>query len=193
MIIKLATLTSPATITTTTPLLHSSKNGVHSSPKTALPRVPAPNLGPARRHHSGPRDRRRHLRLGSADPRPRGHTLRRRCFPGRVAVPEGLPAESAGDAVFGRGLASERYLPHLSPPPAFPCRWHGTMNETLIDTRGILGGRNSLPNRPRLHLDPAPTGRRSEPLRARVRALESDTERGEDPDQRDEYVGGAER
>jgi len=52
---------------------------------------------------------------------------------------------------------------------------------------------DSLPHRPSLHLDPARAGRRPEPLRAGERAVEPDPERGEDPDQRDEHAGGAER
>ena len=53
--------------------------------------------------------------------------------------------------------------------------------------------KKSLPHRPRLHLHPAPPGGRPEPLRASVGAVVADPERGEDPHQRDEHAGGAER
>jgi hypothetical protein len=51
----------------------------------------------------------------------------------------------------------------------------------------------SLRQRQRMHINPTPTGRRPEPVRASVRALESDTERREDIDQRHEHAGRAER
>lgn len=51
----------------------------------------------------------------------------------------------------------------------------------------------SLPNRPRLHLHPARPRRRPQPLRDRLGALVAHPVRREDPDQRDEHAGGAER
>ena len=62
-----------------------------------------------------------------------------------------------------------------------------------IDSPALTCGvRSSLPQWRSLHLHPPPARRRSEPLRERVRAVESDTERGEDPDIGDEHAGGAE-
>ena len=51
----------------------------------------------------------------------------------------------------------------------------------------------SVSQRRSMHINTTSTRRRSEPLRDGVRAVESDPERGEDPDQRDVDVGGAER
>jgi hypothetical protein len=43
-----------------------------------------------------------------------------------------------------------------------------------------------------MHLDPAPIGRRSAPVRERVGAMESHTEREDDSTFGDEYAGVAE-
>ncbi len=51
--------------------------------------------------------------MGSPDPRPRRHALRRGDLPGRVKVPEGLSVEPADDEVFGGGVASEWYVDSL--------------------------------------------------------------------------------
>ena len=51
----------------------------------------------------------------------------------------------------------------------------------------------SISQRRSMHIDITSTRRRSKPLRDGVGAVESDSERGEDPDQRDVDVGGAER
>ena len=64
------------------------------------------------------------------------------------------------------------------------------LNHTADETRCL---QPSLPLGPRLHFHPARAGRRPAPLREGVGAVEPDTERGEDLDQRDEHVGGAER
>ena len=63
----------------------------------------------------------------------------------------------------------------------------------------IARGRNfadtafSLPQRPRLHIDPTPPRRRPEPLRTSLGAVESDSKRGEDSHLGDEHARGAER
>jgi hypothetical protein len=75
-----------------------------------LQRIPRPLLRPARRPHRGPHNRRRPLPVGSADPRARGHALRRRRVPRRAQVSQGLSACAAEDDVFGGCVASERYV-----------------------------------------------------------------------------------
>ena len=50
----------------------------------------------------------------------------------------------------------------------------------------------SIPQRRSLHLDPASPRRRPEPLRAGIRAVVADPERGDDTDKCDVDAGGAE-
>lgn len=73
-----------------------------------LPRIPTPLQTLPRRHHRRPHLRRRHLHLGSPNPRPRRHPLRGRCLRRRNEIPPRLPAQPAHHALRRRRVAPQR-------------------------------------------------------------------------------------
>jgi hypothetical protein len=109
-----------------------------------------------------------------------------------IQGPEGTPFEGG---VFPAELKFPKDYPLAPPSMRFlgevwhpngmsGCDWHRCTCTNLGD---------SISKWTRLYFDSTPTGRRSESLRACIRALVTDSERGEDPDQCDEHAGRAER
>ncbi len=111
--------TSPRPSLTTTHNHPPPKNNVlpplHPPP---LPRIPTPLQTLPRRHHRRPHLRRRHLHLGSPNPRPRRHPLRGRCLRRRNEIPPRLPAQPAHHALRRRRVAPQRYFLFLTSFPS---------------------------------------------------------------------------
>lgn len=103
-------------------------------------------------------------------------------FPAELKFPRDYPLSPPKMTFTGVDLWHPNGTATSSPPPR--ARQSGT---------AANGKCNSLPQRRSLHLDPAPTRRRPEPLRVRERAMEPHPERGEDLDLGDEHVGRAKR
>ena len=113
-----------------------------------------------------------------------------------IQGPEGTPFEGG---VFPAELRFPKDYPLAPPTMKFLGEvWHpnGTssplspLQPPLLTSPGYLADeRNSLPQRPRVHLDPAPARRRPKPLRACIGALVADPVSREDPHLGHEHAG----
>jgi len=120
-----------------------------------------------------------------------------------IQGPEGTPFEGG---VFPAELKFPKDYPLAPPKMKFLTdMWHpnGTCNQLHTQDLTKRGTRHkemracadnaSVQQWRSMHIDPAPARRRPTPVRASVRAVVADSERGEDPHQRDEHAGRAER
>lgn len=106
-----------------------------------------------------------------------------------IQGPEGTPFEGG---VFPAELKFPRDYPLMPPTMKFTCdMWHpngaqlGSPNDVRL--KQTLTRNDSIPKWRSLHIDPAPTRRRPEPLRIRIRKVESNPKRREDLDLRHEH------
>lgn len=106
-----------------------------------------------------------------------------------IQGPEGTPFEGG---IFPAELKFPKDYPLAPPTMRFTCdMWHpngaSLLNWPSYGLSETDGG-HSLPQRHGLHKHPARSWRRSKPLRARIRAMVTDSERREDTDKCDEHA-----
>lgn len=122
---------------------------------------------------------------------PEGTPFEGGVFPAELRFPKDYPLAPPTMKFLGEiwhPNGRSMWSPYL-PLPA--TKRHDTSQRADTDMNG--GRMRSLPQRPGVHINPAPTGRRPEPLRARVGAVVADPVGREDPHLCYEHAGGAQR